>query len=65
MPLLSLFIVQSLAAFILLAISPVILALIIEHGRVTMKSVLIGFGIGVALVLIAGLILATALNNWQ
>src|SRR5215210_577733 len=61
-PLLSLFIVPNLAAIILLAISPVILALIIKHDRVTMKSVLIGFGIAIGLVLIVGLILASALN---
>ena len=64
-PLLSLFIVQSLAAFILLAISPVILALIIKRDRVTMKSVLIGFGIAIGLVLIVGLILASALNDFH
>ncbi len=62
-PLLSLFIVQSLAVFILLAISPVILALIIKRDWVTMKSVLLGFGIAVLLVLLLGLILASALNN--
>ncbi len=56
---------NSLALFILFAISPVILALVVKGDWVTMKSVLIGFGIGVALVLIAGLILASALNNWQ
>ena len=63
-PLLSLLIVQSLAAFILLAISPVILALIIKRDRVTMKSVLIGFGISVVLVFIVGYIIASALGNW-
>ena len=59
-PLLSLFIVQSLAAFILLAISPVILALIIKRDRVTMKSVLIGFGSALVILLILGLLLASA-----
>jgi VIT1/CCC1 family predicted Fe2+/Mn2+ transporter len=64
-PLLSLFIVPNLAAIILLAISPVILALIIKRDRVTMKSVLIGFGIAIGLVLIVGLILASALNDFH
>ncbi len=64
-PLLSLFIVQSLAAFILLAICPVILALILKHDRITMKSVLLGFGISVVLVFLVGLIIASALGNWQ
>ena len=64
-PLLSLLIVPSLAAIILLAISPVILALIIKRDRIIMKSVLIGFGIAIGLVLIVGLILASALNDFH
>ena len=64
-PLLSLFIVPNLAAIILLAISPVILALILKRDRVTMKSVLIGFGIAIGLVLIVGYILASALNDFH
>ena len=64
-PLLSLFIVPNLAAIILLAISPVVLALILKRDRVTMKSVLIGFGIAIGLVLIVGYILASALNDFN
>ncbi|MEJ7681310.1 MAG: hypothetical protein WKG06_26365 [Segetibacter sp.] len=65
-PVLSVFIAaaaQSLAVFILLAVSPVILALIIKRDWVTMKSVLIGFGIAAVLLLLLGISVASALNN--
>lgn len=61
-PLLSVFIQQSLVAFILVAVSPIILALILKQDRVAMKSVLLGFGSALVFLLIFGLLLAAA---WQ
>lgn len=62
-PILALYIAPSVAVFILLAISPVILALILKHDGVTMKSVFLGFGIAAVLLLLLGLLVASALGN--
>ncbi|MGI8634387.1 MAG: hypothetical protein ACR2KZ_03185 [Segetibacter sp.] len=64
-PLLSLFVAPSLAVFILLAVSPVILALIIKRDWVIIKSVLIGFGIAVVLLLLLGLVVASDLKDFH
>lgn len=55
----------SLPVFIILAISPIVIAYLTKQDRVNKKSVWLGFGASLLVVLLVGIIVASTLSGWN